>query len=76
MDDFRPGMLSGYGLGEYMLSNEIVKVFTKYDVVPNRIIRNEERALTSWEARSYDAVSVEKGLEGVTFVRYEEINET
>ena len=56
---------------------EIVKVYTKYDIIPNRLIKNKEKELTveewgkmPWEAKYYDAVSVEKGLEGVTFVRY------
>ncbi len=56
---------------------EIVKVYTKYDVIPNRIIRNEESPLASeewgvlpWKPRCYDAVDIEEGLEGVRIVHY------
>jgi len=57
-----------------MLS-EIVKVYTKYDTTPNRLVRNEEGKLDEsgalwFEAKCYNAFKVEDRLNGVKLVYY------
>jgi len=66
------------------MNEEIVKVYTKYDVIPNRLsvsyIKpfqgefddnwNELLSYNFVDHRLYDAVRIEEGVDGVKYVSY------
>ena len=55
----------------------MIKVYTKYDSIPNRIIMNVETGDLDdiWKKKVFDAYKIEQGLEGVRFVHFRDYNE-
>ena len=60
----------------------MIRVFTKYDAIPNtlRTLREREWGDIKWDdgmmglvkVVDYEATRIEEGLEGVRFIHYEE----